>query len=50
MDMLKFVVILRMDLLRSHRVVINCDRRRVNAYTLDGICVTFKGDNHDALL
>ena len=33
----------------AHRVVIDCDRRRVTAYTLDIICVTFLGDKHDAL-
>ena len=33
----------------AHRVVINCECRRVAAYTQDGICVTFQGDKHDAL-
>ena len=33
----------------EHRVVIDCDRRRVIAYTQDGIRITFKGDKHDAL-
>ena len=33
----------------AHRVVIDCDRRRATAYTLDGICVMFQGDKHDAL-
>ena len=33
MDMSKFDVILRMDWLTAHRVVIDCDRRRVTAYT-----------------
>ena len=41
MDMSGFDVILRMDWLTAHQVVINCDRRRVTAYTLDGICVMF---------
>ena len=36
MDMLKFDVILRMDWLTVHRVVIDCDRKRVTTYTLDG--------------
>ena len=27
----------------AHRVVIDCDCRRVTAYTLDGTCVTFQG-------
>ena len=31
MDMSEFDVILGMDWLMSHRVVINCDRRRVTA-------------------
>ena len=48
MDMSEFDVILEMDWLTAHRVVIDCDRRRVNAYTLDGICVMFQGDKHDA--
>ena len=39
-----------MDWLTAHRVVINCNRMRVIAYTLDGNCVTFQGDKHDALL
>ena len=33
----------------AHRVVIDCDHRRVTAYTLDGTCVMFQGDKHDAL-
>ena len=33
----------------AHRVVIDCDCRRVTTYTLDGTCVTFQGDKHDAL-
>ena len=41
MDMSEFDVILGMDWLRAHRVVIDCDPRRVTAYTLDGTCVTF---------
>ena len=49
MDMSGFDVILRMDWLTAHRVVINCDRRRVTAYTRDGIRVMFQGDKHDAL-
>ena len=43
MDMSEFVVTLGMDWLTTHRVVIDCDRRRVTTYTLDGNCVTFKG-------
>ena len=32
----------------AHRVVIDCDCRRIIAYTRDGIRVTFQG-KHDAL-
>ena len=49
MDMSEFDVFLGMDWLKAHRVVIDCDRRRVTAYTLDGNCLTFQGDKHDAL-
>ena len=49
MDMSEFDVILGMDWMTTHRVVIDCDRRRVTAYTQDGICVMFQGDKHDAL-
>ena len=49
MDMSKFDVILGMDWLTAHRVVIDCDRRRVIAYTQDGVCVVFQGDKHSAL-
>ena len=48
-DMLEFDVILRMDWLTAHRVVIDCDRRRVIAYTRDGICVMFQGDKLEDL-
>ena len=41
MDMSEFNVILRMDWLKAHRVVIDCDRKRVTAYTLDDICFMF---------
>ena len=50
MDMSEFEVILGMDWLTTHRVVIDCDRIRVTAYTKDGTCVVFKGNRHDALL
>ena len=33
----------------AHQVVIDCDRRRVTAYTWDGICVMFQGDKHNFL-
>ena len=36
MDMSEFEVILGMDWLMAHRVVIDCDRMRVTAYTPDG--------------
>ena len=49
MDMSEFDVILRMDWLTAHRVVIDYDCTSVTAYTLDGICVMFQGDKHDAL-
>ena len=41
MDMSEFDVILRMDWLMAHWVVIDCDRRRVTAYTPDDVCVMF---------
>ena len=49
MDMSEFEVILRMDWLTAHRVVIDCDRMRVTAYTSDDTCVVFQGNRHDAL-
>ena len=49
MDMSEFDIILGMDWLMTHRVVIDCDRMRVTAYTLDRICVRFQGDKHEAL-
>ena len=50
MDISDFDVILGMDWLTAHLVIIDCDRRRVTAYTQDGIRITFQGDKHDALL
>ena len=47
MDMLEFEVILGMDWLTAYRVVIDCERRRVTAYTQDGTRVVFQGDKHD---
>ena len=41
MDMSEFDFILRMDWLTAYRVVIDCERRRITAYTLDGTRVTF---------
>ena len=42
-------VILGMDWLTAYRVVIDCERRRVTAYTQDGTRVVFQGDKHDIL-
>ena len=49
MDMSEFDVILGMDWLTAYHVVIDYERRRVTAYTLDGTCVTFQGDKHYVL-
>ena len=49
MDMSEFDDIIGIDWLMAHRVVIDCDRRRVTAYTQDGCCVMLHGDKHDAL-
>ena len=49
MDMSEFDVILRMNWLTAYRVVIDCERRRVTAYTQDGTRVTFQGDKHSVL-
>ena len=49
MDMSEFDVILGMDWLIAYRVVIDCERRRVTAYTQDGTRVVFQGDKHDIL-
>ena len=46
MDMSEFDVILGMDWLTAYRVVIDCERRRVTAYTQDGTHVVFQGDKH----
>ena len=48
-DMSEFDIVLGMDWLIAHRVVINCDCRRVTAYTPDDVCVMFQGDKHNAL-
>ena len=47
MDMSKFDVILGMDWLTAYRVIIDCKRRRVTAYTRNGTRVAFQGDKHD---
>ena len=49
MDMSEFDVILRMDWLIAYRSVIDCERRRVTAYTQDGTRVVFQGGKHDIL-
>ena len=49
MDMSEFDVILRIDWLMAHRVVIDCDYRRVTTYTWDDVCVMFQGDKHNSL-
>ena len=49
MDMSEFNIILGMDWLTAYRVVIDCERRRVTAYTPDGTRVMFQGDKHDVL-
>ena len=49
MDMSEFDAILGMDWLTAYRVVIDCERRRVPAYTQDDNRVTFQGDKHDVL-
>ena len=49
MDISKFDVILGMDWLTAHRVIIDCDCRRVTTYTQYNVCVMFQGDKHDAL-
>ena len=46
-DMSEFDVILGMDCLTAYRVVIDCERKRVTAYTQDGTRVVFQGDKHD---
>ena len=35
--------------LTAYRVVIDCERRRVTAYTQNGTRVVFQGDKHDIL-
>ena len=48
-DMSESDVILGMEWLTAHGVVIDCDRRRVTAYTPNDVCVMFQGDKHNAL-
>ena len=49
MDMSEFDVIVGMDCLTAYRVIIDCERMRVTAYTQDGTRVVFQGDKHDIL-
>ena len=49
MEMSEFDVILGMDCLIAYRIVIDCERRRVTAYTQDGTSVVFQGGKHDIL-
>ena len=49
MGMSQFDIILGMDWLTAYRVVIDCERRRVIAYTQDDTRVVFQGDKHDML-
>ena len=50
MDMSKLDVILGMDWLIAYRIVIDCERRKITAYTQDGTRMVFQGDKHDVLL
>ena len=43
LDMSEFDVVFRMDWLTVYRVVIDCERRRVTAYTQDGTRMEFQG-------
>ena len=43
MDMSEFDVILGMDWLMAHRVVINCDHRRVTTHTPNDVVLYFRG-------
>ena len=49
MDMSEFEVILRMDWQIAYKVVIDCECRRVSAYTQDGNRMVFQGGRHDIL-
>ena len=49
MNMSEFDVILGMDWLTVYRVVIDCERRKVTAYTQDGTRMVFQRDKNDIL-
>ena len=41
MDISDFDVILGMDWLTAHRIIIDCDSKRISSYTSNGIRLTF---------
>ena len=43
LDMSEFDVILGMDWLKVYKIFIDCEHRRVTAYTQDGTCAVFQG-------
>ena len=45
-DISKFDVILWMDWLTTYRIIIDCEHRRVTAYTQDSTRMVFQGDKH----
>ena len=49
LDMSEFDVIMRMDWLIAYRIIIDCERRRVTAYTQDGTCMVFQRDKNGIL-
>ena len=49
LDMSEFDVILGMDWMIAYGIVIDCERRRVTAYTQDGNLMVFQGGRHDIL-
>ncbi|XP_058211484.1 uncharacterized protein LOC131323652 [Rhododendron vialii] len=46
-DMTEFDVILGMDWLSAHHAVVDCHRKMVTVYSLDGTSFKFKGDRQD---
>ena len=49
MDMSDFDVILGMDWLIAYRIIIDCEHKRVTAYTQDSTRMVFQGVKHDIL-
>ena len=49
MDMSEFDVILGMDWLIAYRIIIDCERRKITAYTQDDTRMVFQGDKQDVL-